>query len=82
MNEREPTPDLGLEVPRGGMRVVRASLEIGDSQSLVFTDVEGGLQGFLGQRLGARLLAMGTQLHFSCNKSSLGKCSITDFKEP
>jgi len=63
------------------MRVVRASLEIGDSQFLVFTDVEGGLQGFLGQGPGARLIAMGTQLHFSCSKSPLGKCSITDLKE-
>lgn len=42
MDEGESTLDLGLEVPRDGIRVVRVSLEIGDSQSLGFTEVAEG----------------------------------------
>lgn len=40
-----------------------------------------GLWGFLGQGPGARFLATGTQLRFSCSKFPLRKCRVTDLKE-
>lgn len=50
INEEEPTPDLGLEAPRAGMRAVKVSLEIGDSPVSWLHGSSRGHGGFLGQR--------------------------------